>query len=74
MPKRSTIDLRDDPREHVQTVIARCYVGLAEVDYDLQMWRAELDYPWRVITDVQLVDGGFRVVDLRVPSEPLTRI
>ena len=59
--RRPHLSLAPDPREHVQTVLARCYVAVAEMDYDLLMWRAELDYPWRVI-------------DLRVPSDRTTRI
>ena len=26
-------------REHVQAVLARCYVALAMADYDLRRWR-----------------------------------
>ena len=28
-----------DPHEHVQTVLARCYIAVAEMDYDLARWR-----------------------------------
>ena len=31
-------------REHVQAVLARCYVAMAEADYDLRRW-ADLVYP-----------------------------
>lgn len=29
-------------REHVQAVLARCYVKIAEVDFDLRAWQQEL--------------------------------
>ena len=34
-----------NPREQQQTILARCYVAMAEVDYDLRMWRTEVPAP-----------------------------
>lgn len=36
-------------RQDVQTILARCYVAMAEVDFDLRAWDDELHPPARVI-------------------------
>lgn len=57
---RSTLNLAPDPREHVQTMLARCYVAMSEVDYDLARWR-------------EVVQNPMRVIDLRSPAWSTSR-
>lgn len=42
---RSSIELRQDSTEIRQEFFAKAFVTMSEVDYDLDMWRQEVDQP-----------------------------
>lgn len=61
-------------RERVQTLLARCYVALSEVDWELVQWRDDLS-PNRGVSRSGSVanKGDPAVIDLR-PDVPLDRM
>jgi len=47
------------PREQIQSVLAKCYVLMAEVDYDLAAWRAGTPLvDWPVARSEEELDFG----------------